>query len=67
MFGRKKKAEPEFLFKTIHVVLADKRGKKELHQHLEDGWEVVTQTKTAFTRASDVTLRKPNPAYVPAE
>ena len=59
-----KKRDP-FLIETKSLVLADRRGQKVMAKYLQDGWEVVATTKTAFTRATQVTFKRPNPDYRP--
>lgn len=61
--ARKNTRDP-YIVVTKNFVVADKRGRKYMEKMLQDGFEVVNQTKTAFTRASTVTFRKPNPDYV---
>lgn len=56
-------ARDPWLIKTESLILADRRGRKKMEKYLQDGWEVVATTKTAFTRATQVTFRKPNPKY----
>lgn len=59
-----KKRDP-YLIKTETLVLADKRGQKAMAKYIQDGWQVIATTKTAFTRATQVTFQKPNPDYQP--
>ncbi|MGF3055625.1 hypothetical protein [Microbacterium sp. YY-01] len=46
-----------------NFVVSDRPGRKYMEKMLNDGYEVVSETKTAFTRATTVTFRKPNPKY----
>lgn len=54
-----------YLVVVKNFVVKDRPGRKYMAKMLQDGYEVVSETKTAFTRASTVTFRKPNPDYVP--
>lgn len=58
----KNKKDP-YLIVTKNFVVKDRRGQKYMAKMLQDGYEVVSETKTALTRASTVTFRKPNPDY----
>lgn len=50
---------------TKNFVVRDRPGRKYMDKMIQDGYEVVSETKTAFTRASTVTFRKPNQHYKP--
>ncbi|WP_336642322.1 hypothetical protein [Microbacterium sp. MMO-56] len=59
----KNKKDP-YLVVTKNFVVSDRPGRKYMEKMLNDGYEVVTQTKTALSRATTVTFRKANPDYV---
>lgn len=61
--ARASKKDP-YIVVTKNFVVKDRPGRKYMQKMLNDGYEVVSETKTAFTRASTVTFRKPNPRYV---
>lgn len=58
-----KNTRDPFIIVTKNFVVTDRPGRKYMARMLQDGYEVVSTTKTAFTRASTVTFRKPNPDY----
>lgn len=60
----KNKKDP-YIVVTKNFVVRDRPGRKYMEKMIQDGYEVVSETKTAFTRASTVTFRKPNPHYKP--
>lgn len=59
----KNKKDP-YLVVTKNFVVSDRPGRKYMEKMLNDGYEVVSETKTVFSRATTVTFRKPNPDYV---
>lgn len=61
--ARKNTKDP-FIIVTKNFVVADRPGRKYMEKMLQDGFEVVNETKTAFSRASTVTFKKSNPDYV---
>ncbi|WP_308799543.1 hypothetical protein [Agromyces silvae] len=60
--ARKNKRDP-YLVVVKNFVVADRGGRKYMEKMLNDGYEVVSETKTALSRATTVTFRKPNPDY----
>ena len=62
--ARKNTRDP-YIVVTKNFVVNDPPGRRYMKKMLQDGFEVVSETKTAFTRATTVTFRKPNPHYVP--
>ena len=58
----KNKKDP-YLIVTKDFVVKDRAGQKFMKKMLNDGYEVVSETKTALSRATTVTFRKPNPDY----
>lgn len=61
--GMGKNKKDPYIVVTKNFVVADRPGRKYMAKMLQDGFEVVNETKTAFTRASTVTFRKANPDY----
>lgn len=53
-----------YIVVTKKFVVGDRPGRKYMEKMLQDGYEVVNETKTALSRASTITFRKPNPNYV---
>jgi len=48
---------------TKNFVVSDRPGRKLMTAMVNDGWTVENETKTAFTRATTVTWKKPNPHF----
>lgn len=59
----RKNTKDQYLVVVKNFVVRDRRGRKYMEKMIQDGYEVVSETKTAFTRASTLTFRKPNPDY----
>lgn len=53
-----------FIVVTKNFVVNDRPGRKYMEKMLQEGFEVVSETKTALTRATTVTFRKANPDYI---
>lgn len=60
-----KRTRDPYVVVVKHYVVSDRRGRKYTERMLQDGFEIVSQTKTALSRATTVTFRKPNPDYQP--
>lgn len=59
----KKNTRDPHLVVVKKFVVADRPGRKYMAKMIQDGYEVVSETKTVLNRATTVTFRKPNPDY----
>ena len=49
--------------RNMTIALGDRKDRKRLKRMRNDGWEVLYEDHSTFSRESDLTLRRPNPGY----